>query len=213
MIEFYIRDSQLVCAAYALQLSSGSGSGQSSSAGHALTTYLQQALPGASSVSTPSLPHTVVQPSSSATTAAAASSGTDHHHALASSTSVHNGHTGNGGGRGGQGTPRAASPIHHHNGTSGHPSHASHQSNLTQHHGQGGNAGAGGRVTKPWSPTRSPSTPQVSLHPGKEILHLYALNGWFPRAHFTDFYSLILIEPVVLPTSDKIGQTSKGGIK
>ncbi|KAK5821122.1 hypothetical protein F5H01DRAFT_340015 [Linnemannia elongata] len=184
VIEFYIRDSQLVCAAYALQLSSGSGSGQSSSAGHALTTYLQQALPGASSVSTPSLPHTVVQPSSSATTAAAASSGTDHHHALASSTSVHNGHTGNGGGRGGQGTPRAASPIHHHNGTSGHPSHASHQSNLTQHHGQGGNAGAGGRVTKPWSPTRSPSTPQVSLHP----------------------------EPVVLPTSDKIGQTSKGGI-
>lgn len=187
VIEFYIRDSQLVCAAYALQLSSGSGSGQSSSAGNALTTYLQQALPGASSASTPSLPHAVVQSSTSASTTAAASSGSsaDHHHTLASSALVHSGHTGNGGGgKSGHGTPRPASPVHHHNGTSGHPGHASHQSHLTQHHGQGGNGGAGVRTSKPWSPTRSPSTPQVSLHP----------------------------EPVILPTSDKIGQTSKGGI-
>ncbi|KAF9129028.1 hypothetical protein BGX30_014118 [Mortierella sp. GBA39] len=186
VIEFYIRDSQLVCAAYALQLSSGSGSGQSSSAANALTTYLQHALPGASSASTPSLPHAVVQSLSSVSTTAAVSSGSsaDHHHASASSASVHNGQTGNGGGgggRGGHGTPRPASPILHHNGTSGHPSHASHQSQLTQQHGQGG---AGGRTAKPWSPTRSPSTPQTALHP----------------------------EPVVLPTSDKIGQTSKGGI-
>ncbi|KAG9065194.1 hypothetical protein KI688_002517 [Linnemannia hyalina] len=159
VIEFYIRDSQLVCAAYALQLSSGSGSGQSSSAANALTTYLQHALPGASSASMPSLPHAVVRSLSSASTTAAVSSGSsaDHHHTSASSASVHNGQTGNGGGggRGGHGTPRPASPIHHHNGTSGHPSHASHQSHLTQQHGQ---------------------------------------------------------EPVVLPTSDKIGQTSKGGI-
>ncbi|KAF9540744.1 hypothetical protein EC957_003762 [Mortierella hygrophila] len=188
VIEFYIRDSQLVCAAYALQLSSGSGSGQSSSTANALTTYLQHALPGASSAPTPSLPHAMQSLSSASTTAAVSSgSSADHHHTSASSASVHNGQTGNGrggGGRGGHGTPRPASPIHHHNGTSGHPNHASHQSHLTQQHGQGGNGGAGGRATRPWSPTRSPSTPQTALHP----------------------------EPVVLPTSDKIGQTSKGGI-
>ncbi|KAF9138667.1 hypothetical protein BG015_002305 [Linnemannia schmuckeri] len=194
VIEFYIRDSQLVCAAYALQLSSGSGSGQSSSTGNVLTNYLQHALPGASSTSGPSLTHTVQSSSSALTAAAGASAGassgsSSDHHPLASIALVHNGHTGSGGGgggggRGGQGTPRASSPPHHHNGISGHPSHASHQSHLTQHSGQGGNGGVGGRTAKPWSPTRSPSTPQISHHP----------------------------EPVILPTSDKIGQTSKGGI-
>ncbi|KAF8939269.1 hypothetical protein BGZ47_008240 [Haplosporangium gracile] len=193
VIEFYIRDSQLVCAAYALQLSSGSGSGQSSSTGNVLTNYLQHALPGASSTSGPSLPHAVQSSSLTSTAAAGANAGassgssSDHHHPSALSALVHNGHTGSGGGgggRGGHGTPRSSPPPHHHNGTSGHPSHASHQSHLTQHSGQGGNGGVGGRTTKPWSPTRSPSTPQISHHP----------------------------EPVVLPTSDKIGQTSKGGI-
>ncbi|KAG0282998.1 hypothetical protein BGZ96_012641 [Linnemannia gamsii] len=91
VIEFYIRDSQLVCAAYALQLSTGSSSSQIST-GNALTTYLQQALPGASSTSTPTLPH-AVQSSSSALTTGAASGGSsgptlDHHHDLVSSALV-----------------------------------------------------------------------------------------------------------------------------
>ncbi|KAK3846914.1 MAG: hypothetical protein J3R72DRAFT_432696 [Linnemannia gamsii] len=187
VIEFYIRDSQLVCAAYALQLSGGTSTSTQSSTGNALTAYLQQALPGASSsASTPSLPQQVTM--SSTTTGSSGASG-DHHHAPVSSASIHNGHTGTGtvaGSRGGHGTPRPSSPMHHHT-ASGHPSHASHQSHLTQHGGGvggGGNGSGGGRPTKPWSPARSPSAPQISHHP----------------------------EPVVLPTSDKIGQTSKGGI-
>ncbi|KAF9959939.1 hypothetical protein BGZ72_008448 [Mortierella alpina] len=53
VVEFYIRDSQLVCAAYALQLTGGnytSGSGGGGGGG-ALVNYLQQALPGASTPS------------------------------------------------------------------------------------------------------------------------------------------------------------------
>jgi hypothetical protein len=131
---------------------------------------------------------------------------------------VHNAHTGNGagGGRGGHGTPWPASPLNHHNGTPGHPSHASHQSHLTQ---QGGH-GAGGRTAKPWSPTRSPSNPQISHHPGKRKslpISLF-INNIRIQGHSVltiDFtcISLRYVEPVVLPTSDKIGQTSKGGIK
>ncbi|KAG0201478.1 hypothetical protein BGX33_010281 [Mortierella sp. NVP41] len=187
VIEFYIRDSHLVCAAYALHLSTGSsGNNGQSSAGNALTTYLQQALPGASSSTSSSsvAPTAAPQPSSSLAVAGASlGSFSDHHHPPALSASSHVSNSGNGGGKGGHGTPRPSSPLHHHNPTSGHPSHASHQSHLTQQGGAGG--GGGGRPPKPWSPARSPSTPQVPHH--------------HPEA-------------VVLPSSDKIGQTSKGGI-
>ncbi|KAF9919563.1 hypothetical protein FBU30_010860 [Linnemannia zychae] len=184
VIEFYICDSQLVCAAYALHLSSGAST--QISTGNALANYLQQALPGATSNTSAS---TLSQQPSSAAIGGGASSGSssDYHPSLSNALAHHGQSSGSASGSGGiksgHGTPRPSSPLHHHNPISGHPIHQSH--NAQYGSGNGGGNGSGGRPTKPWSPSRSPSTPQIPHYP----------------------------EPVVLPSSSKIGQTSKGGIK
>ncbi|KAI7832440.1 hypothetical protein BC939DRAFT_103922 [Gamsiella multidivaricata] len=176
VIEFYIRDSQLVCAAYALQLTGGPTNGSSGSGGNVLTSYLQHTLPGGSST-------TITQHQQGQSVSSAAVSSTDVHHHITHAPQQNAGHGGGDkGGKSGQGTPRPASPVHHHT-MSLQPSH--------QHHGQQQQGGKG----HPWSPARSPSTTQQPHH----------LGGEFHSSAPTN-------DTVVLPASNKIGQTSKGGI-
>jgi hypothetical protein len=103
VIEFYIKDAQLVCAAYALQLVSGASSG---SGGNALTTYLQHALPGGGSTAA-----AAAGPTTSTSTSVSASTGTssDNHHLGVHPASPHSG-SGDQANKSGQGTPRSQSP-------------------------------------------------------------------------------------------------------
>ncbi|KAF9346548.1 hypothetical protein BGX26_001926 [Mortierella sp. AD094] len=104
VIEFYVRDSQLVCAAYALQLSGGSNNSGATSGG--LTSYLQQALPG-SSTPTPQHPPQYSRAQSSSSAAVSLASNSDQQHP----TQAHNGDHGM---KSGQTTPRPPSPVLHH---------------------------------------------------------------------------------------------------
>ncbi|KAG0056317.1 hypothetical protein BGZ83_005685 [Gryganskiella cystojenkinii] len=200
VIEFYIRDSQLVCAAYALQLTGGSNP----SGGGGLASYLQQALPSSTPTASPIPPS---QPTLTSMAPGANTSDTHpspsmpqlpqaaygHRTGLSTSSSLnappshssvgvgnshgHHGEDGHGA-KSGQATPRPSSPVLYH-----HPS--------TQQHPQQ-QSSAGGK-SYPWSPTRTPPT-------GLE--HHGASGGGSSSS-----------DSVTLPPSSKIGQTSKGGIK
>ncbi|KAG0317644.1 hypothetical protein BGZ99_006187 [Dissophora globulifera] len=203
VIEFYVRDSQLVCAAYALQLTGGtSSSNGSGSGGNVITQYLQHALPGGGS-------HQQVQSSSS--TVVDSSDG--HHHGAhpVQSPARHSVQSGSGeddseaGAKSGQITPRPSSPNSHHHTVASQPSHQPQGREQPSHQSSGGNSnnnssGGAGRAYL-WSPSRSPPTPQQPHHSGSEY-HPSTSAVTNPPIN----------EPIVLLSSSKIGQTSKGGI-
>ncbi|KAF9990218.1 hypothetical protein BGZ75_003110 [Mortierella antarctica] len=186
VVEFYIRDSQLVCAAYALQLtggnytssSGGGNSSSSSSSGGALVSYLQQALPGASTSSTPTptssvpmatptvrqsaegfIPHSSPQPPP--TVYGGSGSGISGAHLSASNAASPS--VGGGGGSGaksGHVTPHATTPsvLQHHHTSAAQPSH---QRQLSS--GQVQQLPQAGAKTPsfPWSPSRTASVTDV----------------------------------------------------
>ncbi|KAG0341489.1 hypothetical protein BG000_008883 [Podila horticola] len=197
VIEFYIRDSQLVCAAYALQLTGGSSSGSNGGhSGPSLSTFLHQA-----PLQTPPAPistESATGPSFSTAISHNRNSSTDANHAATgphvhfpqqpvqaahgqapsssslSSTVVTTGDHHQLAPKGGHTAPRPASPVAQH-------SHLPYQApQPTQ------------SKPYPWSPSRSPPTLQQpgEYHP--------------PNAASVS---------VVLPASSKVGQTAKGGIK
>ncbi|KAF9324885.1 hypothetical protein BG006_000146 [Podila minutissima] len=189
VIEFYIRDSQLVCAAYALQLTGGSGSGSNGgNSGPSLSTFLQQA-----PSQPPSAPTSAESATShnhnSSTDANQASTGLHVHFpqqpaqaahgqapssSLQPSTAVTAGDHHQPAPKGGQITHRPTSPA---------ALHSHHQYQPLQPIQS---------KPYPWSPSRSPPTPQ---QPGEY--------------HPSNTASV----SVVLPVSSKVGQTGKGGIK
>ncbi|GJJ75215.1 hypothetical protein EMPS_07573 [Entomortierella parvispora] len=200
VIEFYIRDSQLVCAAYALQLTGGTSSG-----GGGIASYLQQALPS-STPSTPPIPASLPT-LTSVTSVTVASDGHSHtsqmpqppqaaygHRPRLSSSSFTNVPSGGQGhaddhhaGKSGQATPRPTSPVLHHH------------SNAQQQQPQAGS----GAKSYPWSPTRTPSSYQFSHQsPGD---YQSSSNAAGPSGALSN-------DSVSLPPSSKVGQTSKGGI-
>ncbi|KAG0293065.1 hypothetical protein BGZ98_002356 [Dissophora globulifera] len=203
VIEFYVRDSQLVCAAYALQLTGGtSSSNGSGSGGNVITQYLQHALPGSGS-------HQQVQSSSSTVV----DSSDSHHHGAHSVQSparhsVQSGGDEDGsetGAKSGQITPRPSSPNSHHHTVASQPSNQ-HQGREQPSHQSGGgnsnnNSSGGAGKAYLWSPSRSPPTPQQPHHSGSEY-HPSTSAVTNPPMN----------ESIVLPSSSKIGQTSKGGI-
>ncbi|KAI8597707.1 hypothetical protein EDD21DRAFT_384754 [Dissophora ornata] len=194
VIEFYIRDSQLVCAAYALQLTGGNNNNGSGSGGNAIASYLQQAMPGA--------------PSQASSSSASTTSGNfldGHHHALTHTPQQYSLQMGVSGGLGGergtksgQATPRPTSPVMHHRRTS---SQTNHQQSQQQPPHQQQQSQVGSAKAYPWSPSRSPPTPQQPHHPAAEYHSSTSVVSSPPPN-----------ESVVLPSSNKIGQTSKGGI-
>ncbi|KAF9966374.1 hypothetical protein BGZ70_002534 [Mortierella alpina] len=216
VIEFYIRDSQLVCAAYALQLTGGNNTSNSGggSSGGALVSYLQQALPGASTPTLAPAPSMPIATSSSVRQSAEgfiphsspqppptvySGSGTGVSGALLSASNAASSSVGGGGGgsgaKSGHVTPHATSPSvlqqqHHH--TAAAP--PIHQRQLSSGQVQQlSQAGAKAPSSSfPWSPSRTMSVTDV---------HANVSAG--PPSN----------ESVVLPPSNKIGQTSKGGIK
>ncbi|KAF9575793.1 hypothetical protein EC968_001580 [Mortierella alpina] len=218
VIEFYIRDSQLVCAAYALQLtggsymsSSGGGGGSNSSSGGAFVSYLQQALPGASTptmASTSSMltvapsvkqsaegfiPHSSPQQPPTVYGGSGSGSGVvggAHLSASNVTTASVVGHGGGGNGaKSGQGTP---STLQHHHTSAAQPSHQRQLSSGGPIQQLPQTTGAKTPSSSfPWSPSRTVSVTDV---------HSNASVG--PPSN----------ESVVLPPSSKIGQTSKGGI-
>ncbi|KAF9171955.1 hypothetical protein BGX21_010601 [Mortierella sp. AD011] len=165
VIEFYVRDSQLVCAAYALQLSGGSNNSGATSGG--ITGYLQQALPGAST-STPQYPPQYNRTQSTSSKAASLASNSDNQQQL---------HNGDHGTKSGQMTP---------------PTHL-HQSQQPQFQPGGNGIGR--------SRTNSSATTQQLHH---SLEHHPNAGSAAPGPPSN--------ESVVLPSSSKIGQTSKGGI-
>ncbi|KAG0254448.1 hypothetical protein BG011_005773 [Mortierella polycephala] len=202
VIEFYIRDSQLVCAAYALQLTSGATSGPNSG-GNTLASYLQQALPGTSSMP-------VLAPSAPIPTAtlSSASDGhthpSPHHHlsqvpqaahgyhpsglssSFAANTAIQISGGNHDGVKSGSATPRLSSP----------PPRRRAASVQNYHQHSSSQQGAGKSYS--WLPSRPPTTnhhPGAEHHPSSSLVTNPPLN-----------------ESVVLPSSSKIGQTSKGGI-
>ncbi|KAF9898297.1 hypothetical protein BX616_004232 [Lobosporangium transversale] len=158
VIEFFIRDSQVVCAAYALQLTGGNTSG-SYSGGNTRTNYLQQTPTGAptqsSSGSSPSLEGHHLR----------------HQHLHGPSNTSHQQHQQqqqqqkgatqagrDGGDRGnqkGQATLRPPSPVSHHHTISSQPNHHHQQQQLAS-------------KALPWSPSRSPSSSQQPRYAGSE---------------------------------------------
>lgn len=165
MIEFYIRDSQLVCAAYALQLTGGSSSGSNGGhSGPSLSTFLHQA-----PLQTPPAPistESATGPSFSTAISHNRNSSTDANHAATgphvhfpqqpvqaahgqapsssslSSTVVTTGDHHQPAPKGGHTAPRPASPVAQH-------SHLQYQApQPTQ------------SKPYPWSPSRSPPTLQ-----------------------------------------------------
>ncbi|KAF9186962.1 hypothetical protein BGZ51_001681 [Haplosporangium sp. Z 767] len=202
VIEFYICDSQLVCAAYALQLTSGATSGPNPG-GSTFASYLQQALPGATSTSAlaPSAP----LPTTILSSASVGHTHPPHHHHLpqvpqaahgyhhsglsssfAANTAMRPSGGGHDGVKSGSATPRPSSPPPRRR--------ASSAQNIHQH--SSSQQGAGKSYS--WLPTRPPTANQ---HPGAEH-HLSSSHVTNPP----------LNESVVLPSSSKIGQTGKGGI-
>ncbi|KAF9279689.1 hypothetical protein BGZ68_007774 [Mortierella alpina] len=209
VVEFYIRDSQLVCAAYALQLTGGNHtSSAGGGGGGALVSYLQQALPGTSTPSmapasptpaaTPSvrqsaegfIPHSSPQPPPTVY----GGTGTGVSGAHLSALSAASPHVGSGGGsKSGQVTPHATSPsvLQHHHTSATQPSHQRQlSSGPIQQLPQAGAKSSSSSF--PWSPSRTVSVTDVHPHASAA-----------PPSN----------ESVVLPSSNKIGQTSKGGIK
>ncbi|CAO3565525.1 unnamed protein product [Mortierella alpina] len=209
VIEFYIRDSQLVCAAYALQLTGGNTTSNpgGGSSGGALVNYLQQALPGASTPTmapVPSMPTAAssVRPSAEGfiphsspqpppTVYSGSGGGVSGAH-LSASNAASPSVGGGSGAKSGHVTPHAASPSvlqHHH--TAGAPPSRPRRLSSGQVH-QLSQAGVKAPSSSfPWSPSRAMSATDV---------HTNVSAG--PPSN----------ESVVLPASDKIGQTSKGGI-
>ncbi|KAG0089465.1 hypothetical protein BGZ92_004752 [Podila epicladia] len=197
VIEFYIRDSQLVCAAYALQLTGGSSSGSNGGhSGPSLSTFLQQvpsqtppAPTSAESATGPLFSSATSHIRNSSTDANQASTGPHVHfpqqpaqaaHGQApsssslSSTPVTAGDHHQPPPKAGQITPRPTSPMAPHSHHQYQPSQPIQSKSF------------------PWSPSRSPPTPQ---QPGEY--------------HPSNSASV----SVVLPASSKVGQTGKGGIK
>ncbi|KAI9240401.1 MAG: hypothetical protein BYD32DRAFT_171405 [Podila humilis] len=199
VIEFYIRDSQLVCAAYALQLTGGSSSGSNGGhSGPSLSTFLHQTplqtppAPSSTEAATGTFFSSMTTPHNrnSSTDANQTSSGPHVHFpqqpaqvaygqipSLASlSTTVATGDQHQPTPKGGHITPRPASPV---------TQHSHHQYQPPQ------------PILKPysWSPSRSPPTPPQPLHSGEY--------------HSS---SNVASVSVVLPASSKVGQTGKGGI-
>ncbi|KAF9383660.1 hypothetical protein CPB97_006291 [Podila verticillata] len=200
VIEFYIRDSQLVCAAYALQLTGGSSSGSNGGhSGPSLSTFLHQ-----TPLQTPPAPSSTEAATgtffSSVTTSHNRNSSTDANHtssgphvhfpqqpaqvaygqipSVASlSTTVATGDYHQPTSKGGHATPRPASPV---------TQHSHHQYQPPQ------------PIPKPypWSPSRSPPTPPQLHHSGE----------YHPSSNVASV-------SVILPASSKVGQTGKGGIK
>ncbi|KAF9285262.1 hypothetical protein BGZ74_001515 [Mortierella antarctica] len=195
VIEFYIRDSQLVCAAYALQLTGGSGSGSNGGhSGPSLSTFLQQAPSqtppaptSAESATGPLFSSATSHNRNSSTDANQASTGPHVHfpqqpaqaaHGQAPSSSSQPSTAVTAGDhlqpapKVGQITPRPTSPV-------ALPHHQYQPPQPIQ------------SKPYPWSPSRSSPTPQ---QPGEY--------------HPSNATSV----SVVLPASSKVGQTGKGGI-
>ncbi|KAF9580664.1 hypothetical protein BGW38_002599 [Lunasporangiospora selenospora] len=214
VIEFYIRESQLVCAAYALHLtgSGGLASGANSHGGPGgsggLVNYIQQALPGGSSpvvtTGTPVLSRTVSLASHTPLSINLAEGSDGKGSGV--STAAH-----------GEVVPGSHSPAVTLSST-GESVGEAHHSALpqlpqqppmahAQHHLHGGLAAAG----PPIPSTSVPSLPHSASQPP-----LYPRSSSSGQVHTTGAHSgvgeLGSGETVVLPSSSKVGQTSKGGI-
>ncbi|KAF9202924.1 hypothetical protein BGZ49_006960 [Haplosporangium sp. Z 27] len=189
VIEFYVKDSRLVCAAYALQLSGGP-SNVAPSGG--LTGYLQQALPGSSTPTSQQNPPQYLRARSSSSTTASSGVNNNNNNNSSNNSSADNqqlstqANNGENAIKSGQTTPRPPSPSHHHPplGTSGQP-----HSNPPSQNQQSGNG-------QTRSPVRSRAQSTTEHHPGATT----AASNLLPN------------ESIVLPSSSKVGQTSKGGI-
>ncbi|KAF9431187.1 hypothetical protein BGZ76_000520 [Entomortierella beljakovae] len=178
VIEFYIRDSRLVCAAYALHLSSGTNTPVTGG----LTSYLQQALPGSSTPASQLTPQFTRARSSSTLASSRPLDGHQH------SNQAHNGDHAT---KSGQTTPRPPSPVHHDSSSAT----TSHPPPLQHSHSGNGHSKA--------SPTSQP-------HHNPEH---YTASGPPPNGTFRTHDSFNMSEKaVVLPPSNKIGQTNKGGV-